>query len=481
MVEGQKPPSDYTAIDFLKTLFLLIQTARVYDDNNKLIKQSLAKFQELLLALTREGNLDIQIWRGRFYVEGEQLPYKRENISIINEMIDYFCARGIGGVRFYLTSRMASPEDLINFIRVLDATGAQEKPFDWLDQKLSGKVLVWVQFFKQSDDEQKSENLTTRKKPRERAKTAYSYALTTIKEVADKASEGIVGARKATRLAQTLVDLIQEDLSVVLGMTTIKEYDDYTYTHSVNVSLLATSLGRQIGLSRISLQNLCLRGLFHDLGKTEIPKKILLKEGKLTDEEREIIQNHSLMGVKKILRINASKEMRSQIILGPFEHHLNPDMTGYPKIHLTKKQSLLGKILRIADVYEALTANRVYRPRAFRPDEALRKMWSEIGKSFDPLLLKCFIFMMGIYPVGSIVELNDGRIGVVVEYQERSPRDLPVVRIIINDYEDGLIRGEKFSLADRKATDSPFPLEILRSLNPSELGVDVGRLLLEEK
>ena len=123
--------------------------------------------------------------------------------------------------------------------------------------------------------------------------------------------------------------------------------------------------------------------------------------------------------------------MRSKIILGPFEHHLNPDMTGYPKTHFMKKLSLMGKILRIADVYEALTASRAYRPRSFTPDEALRKMWSEVGKSFDPILLKSFISMMGIYPVGSLVELNDGRTALVMGYPDESPKDMPTVQILM--------------------------------------------------
>ena len=142
------------------------------------------------------------------------------------------------------------------------------------------------------------------------------------------------------------------------------------------------------------------------MGKVGVSKKVLLKRGELSEEEWKSMRGHPLLGVRKILKLNTNKAMRSKIILGPFEHHLNPDMTGYPKTHFMKNLSLMGKILRIADVYEALTASRAYRPRSFTPDEALRMMWSEVGKSFDPILLKSFITMMGIYPVGSFVELN---------------------------------------------------------------------------
>ena len=97
--------------------------------------------------------------------------------------------------------------------------------------------------------------------------------------MADKTSQGVTGVRKARRLAQTIVDLVREDQSLVLGLATIKAYDDYTYAHSVNVSLLATCLGRYIGMSKVALEHLCVCGLFHDLGKVGISKKVLLKTG----------------------------------------------------------------------------------------------------------------------------------------------------------------------------------------------------------
>jgi HD-GYP domain-containing protein (c-di-GMP phosphodiesterase class II) len=208
-----------------------------------------------------------------------------------------------------------------------------------------------------------------------------------VNDVANKASQGMVGVRKSRRLAQSIVELIQEDKSLMIGMTTIKDFDDYTYAHSVNVALLATCLGMNSGLSDISLEHLSICALFHDLGKVGVSKKILFKKGALTDGEWEQMKAHPLIGVRKILMLNAPPSLRSRIILGPFEHHLNLDMTGYPQTQFVTRLSLMGKILHIADVYEALTAERIYRPKSFTPDEALRKMWGEAGKSFDLFLL----------------------------------------------------------------------------------------------
>ncbi len=480
MVNENVAQTDESGIDFLKILYHLVQTARIYNDNNQLTMESLVKFKEILEETTKAEDLNIQIWRGRFHIGGKRFPYKRESVSILNEMIEYFSGRGLGGIAFFMNSRKVSPENLMKFIRLLDVSVKQEDPFNWLDQRIRAQGLSWVQIFREQEKEQKK-GQEGDLKPQIRAKKAYMHAMASIKEVSDKASKGVAGIRKVRRLAQTIVDLVREDQTLVLGLATIKAYDDYTYVHSVNVSLLATCLGRRIGLSKVTLEHLCVSGLFHDLGKVEVSKKVLLKRGKLSADEWKSMRNHPLFGVRNILRLNANKEMRSKIILGPFEHHLNPDMTGYPKTHFMKKLSLMGKILRIADVYEALTASRAYRPRSFTPDEALRMMWSDVGKSFDPILMKCFVNMMGIYPIGSIVELNDGRTALVMEYPDESPRDMPKVQILLHDGEGGLIRGETVSLSTGIMQDSSPRLKIIGGLNPSQLGIQVADYFLEEK
>jgi HD-GYP domain-containing protein (c-di-GMP phosphodiesterase class II) len=467
-------------ITFLKTLFHLIHAARIHNDNNHLIRESLEKFKDILNETTREEDLKLQIWRGRFHIGGEKLPYNRDAAGVINQLLKYFSRRDVSGLQFLITSKKASASDLMMFIRLFDDSVKHENPAEWLDRKLVGHALSWVQLYTGQDDEAQGAGDGTGMQRHERAKNSYLCALDTVKEVADKASKGIAGVRKARRLAQTIVDLIQEDTSLILGLATIKDYDDYTYTHSVNVSLLATCLGRHIGMPDVLLECLSMCGLFHDLGKVGVSIEVLHKQGVLSEDEWKDMQRHPLLGVRKILRLNADSKMRSKIILGPFEHHLNPDMTGYPKTHFMKKISLMGKILRIADVYEALTAERAYRPRSFTPEEALRKMWSEGSRSFDLILLKRFIHMMGIYPIGSIVELNDGRVALVTDYPEKARRDMPLIMLLPDDGKGGLCRGELFPLSRQTLKDGTFPLNIVRSIHPSGLGINVGEFFLQE-
>ena len=461
--------------DLIKSLYHIVNAIKIHQDNNQLVRESIARFKVILAEISGGDDFNLKIWRGRFYLQGKKLLFQRETFNFINKMVDYFNQRGIVGLTFRAKYIDAATEDFLAFTRILTEASKYNDPEAWLFEKLDKSCFPWVDL--SMDQEEGTQKADSRRK--EKARYAYFQALNTVKDVAIKTSKGLTGVRKARRLAQTLVDLIQEDISLLLGMSTIKQYDDYTYNHSVNVALLATCLGRSVGLSEVYLEHLTVCGLFHDLGKVEIPKDIIFKKGSLSEEEQHEMQKHPLVGIRQILNLHAPHSLRSRIILGPFEHHLNIDLSGYPKTHFIKELSLMGKILRIADVYEALTADRVYRPRAFTPDEALRRMWSEIGTSFDPFLLKSFINMMGIYPVGSFVELDTGEIGLVMEYTDDTDRSLPVIILLADDGNGSLTRGETINLAGRDEDVNAPIRKIIIGIPPARLGVQPAHFLLQ--
>lgn len=460
----------------IRSLYQLIHTSRIHQDNNKLMIDAVSQCTAVLADLSQEGGVSVQVWRGRFYVNGEKLLYQRDTVTLINEMADYFSHRRLGGLSFHDTSRNARHGEFIAFVHLLDDSAKQEDPVEWLHAKLHEKGILWVE----ASEKLAETPVTQEMQRKEQAVNAYFHAMNTVKEVAEKASKGVAGVRKARRLAQTIVDLVQEDNTIMLALATIRDYDDYTYTHSVNVAMLATCLGKYVGLSQVSLEHLTVCGLFHDLGKVGIPKGILLKEGALNAEEWNTMRNHPLIGVRQIIRLNAPQALRSRIILGPFEHHLNPDLSGYPKTHFMKGVSLLGKILRIADVYEALTSERVYRPRAFTPDEALRRMMTEAGKSFDPILLKSFISMMGIYPIGSVVELASGELGMVMEYPDETQKDRPLIMLLVDDGHGGLARGQEVNLAAPAHAEGSARRAIVKGIHASSLGIQPMQFLMHD-
>ena len=135
---------------------------------------------------------------------------------------------------------------------------------------------------------------------------------------------------------QELLELLSENESILLGMSTIRDHDDYTYTHSINVSILCVCLGKRLNLSRNFLTKLGICGMVHDLGKVEIPQEILNKPGKLEGIEWTEMQSHSLKSVLQILRMYASPDLKARILIPPFEHHLKYDLSGYPDFNIGK-------------------------------------------------------------------------------------------------------------------------------------------------
>ena len=462
---------------FIKALHHLIHTVRIHQDNNQLLKECISHFGKVLVLTAGDEGLEILLWRGRFFLQGEKLLYRRETFPLINEMIDYFPPRGLQGLKFLPTFKKAAYKDFITFARLLDECAAQEDPPSWLEEQLKANGLPWLEILREMDEI--PPDLDLRRK--EQAKQTYLHALGAIQEVAKKVSQrSIAGIRKARRLAQNMVDLVLEDESLLLGLTTIRDYDDYTYTHSVNVALLSMSLGKRIGLSQVFLEQLAICGMFHDLGKVEVSKDILEKPNMLNTGEWDRMSKHPLIGVHRVLRLHASSEMISRIALGPYEHHLNYDLTGYPSVHFTNKLTLFGKILRITDTYDALTSDRAYRPRTFSPDEALKMMWERAGVHYDPILLKTFIDMMGLYPVGTLLKLDSGELGLVLDYPDESERARPQILLLEDDGEGGFKSGMSVNLTTRDKETGSYLRNVVRCLHPSTLGIQPAQFYLQD-
>ena len=466
--------------EFLRALYHMINTVRLYQDNNQLVQNSVELFRNILNELTIDGDMGLLLYRGRFHLGGEKLPYRRNAAIVVYKMMEFFSKRGIGSLNFSKSSREASAENMITFARLLNESIKNKSALEWLEHNLQKHDLSWVQASPRQNEDalHDDENLETQKF--EKARKNYFLAIEAVKEVANRVSQGVVGVRRTRRIAQNIVDMVQVDSALMIGLATIRDYDDYTYAHSVNVALLATCLGRHIELSDIMLEHLTICGLFHDLGKVDFPKEVLLKHDALTNGEWDLIRAHPVNGVRKILMLNANASLRSRILLGPYEHHLNVDMSGYPQTTFTDHLSLIGKILRIADAYEAMTNDRVYRPKPFTPDAVLKKMWKEAGKSFDRILLKRFIHMMGIYPIGSVVELSDGSIGLVMDYPDENERSLPLVLLLADEGHGHWQRGEMVYLADKNIKEG-LGLNIVRGIPPSERCINPAEFFLHVK
>ena len=280
-------------------------------------------------------------------------------------------------------------------------------------------------------------------------------------------TEGVIdpaAVRRARHVTQNVVDEILRDPTSLMTLTTIKDFDRYLILHSTNVAVLATILGQRLGLDKPTLGELCLAGFLHDAGKLGVDPDVLNKPGALDPKEWEAMRLHPVMAANSLLggqRLTPSI-MRSVVVA--FEHHLNYDFTGYPPTRIKKSLSLFGGIVSIADRFDALTTARVYRKVNLTPPEAVVAVVRGSGTHFDPVLVKLFVEVMGLYPTGTVVVLGSGEAGVVCRPPVvGTPLDRPQVRVIVG--------GDPGTVVDlQERVRGRYKRSIIGVLNPSNRG-----------
>jgi HD-GYP domain-containing protein (c-di-GMP phosphodiesterase class II) len=205
---------------------------------------------------------------------------------------------------------------------------------------------------------------------------------------------------------------------------------------------------------------------------------IINKPGKLTPDEFEAIQKHVLNSVRLILKLKAPRDLKSKIIIAPFEHHLKYDLSGYPRTNHKKPLSLYGRIISIGDVYDALTSPRTYREKEISPHQALAIMVKGAGTDFDPILLKVFIKMIGIYPIGTLLKLDSGEIGVVTESSQEIDPLRPRVVLLESAGNNKFKRGKTVSLSEKNFKPNAYKRNIVGSYHPCLYGIQPAQYLI---
>jgi HD-GYP domain-containing protein (c-di-GMP phosphodiesterase class II) len=294
-------------------------------------------------------------------------------------------------------------------------------------------------------------------------------------EALDHAHEFMADARKGRDVdyhdAQPVVDGLIESVfrneSAAATMFKLRRFDEYSYTHCINVGVLAIILGKYLGQDKDTLRLLGLAGLFHDVGKARIPEDILNKPGELTTREMGIMKTHPLESYKIISNTPGPEQ---NILRGAIEHHERYDGTGYPRGLAGADIGIFGRIVSIVDVYDALTSKRCYR-NAMPTYKALSLMYQWRDSSFAPNSIEHFIKCIGVYPAGSFVRLSSGEYAIVTEINMINA-SRPTVKILFDPW----MRRKAAVAVDLLHDDGG--LEIRECLNPAGYPVDLTTLLL---
>jgi putative nucleotidyltransferase with HDIG domain len=262
----------------------------------------------------------------------------------------------------------------------------------------------------------------------EAARRVYASAVETAQSLWDQARAGDKPDPAAARtIIDSLAGLVSHDRSSVMALTAMKRYDNYTFTHMVNVSVLAMAQARSLNIQGPLLREFGFAALMHDIGKVHTPLEVLNKPDRLTKEEFDLMKQHVLDGAH-ILR--TTPEMPALAPVVAFEHHLRQDLSGYPENIGHRELNLCTQIVTIADVYDALRTNRVYREGL--PSDRIRSiMTQKDSPAFNSALLRRFITLMGLFPIGTLVRLETGEVAVVTREHPGDPFR-PQVKVLLD-------------------------------------------------
>lgn len=323
------------------------------------------------------------------------------------------------------------------------------------------------------------------RKPTEKTKTfeqeidnagfVYQNTSTVVKSFMEEARLGKpLSVEIAKKAVAQCVDSIIKSPDALMWMTQLKNRDEYTSQHSMNVCVYAIALGRQINLPINELQNVGLCGMMHDMGKMQVPLEILNKPGKLTDDELKIMQSHTTKGWQLLLR---SSGMYGGAIDVAYTHHERLDGSGYPRGLRDEQITPYARIVAIVDMYDAITSDRVYQNGRTHL-EAINIMTKVSGTHLDSGLTIKFIECLGIYPPGSIVELSNGEVAIVIEVNPKAKIRPKIIMLLDENKRQQRERMVDLAKLDMDPTGQQY--KIRRIARPEEYHLDIRRFYHSE-
>ncbi|MGE0041215.1 MAG: HD-GYP domain-containing protein, partial [Vicinamibacterales bacterium] len=331
-----------------------------------------------------------------------------------------------------------------------------------IGDRLSARGIRRVQVGRVAADEEDTEPVGL-----EAAKQMYAKAVSTAEQIWAAAKSGEqpdpAGAR---HIIDGLSRLVYQDRTSLMALTALKRHDTYTFTHMVNVAALSMAMARSLNLDGPMLREFGFAALMHDIGKVHTPTEVLNKPDKLTKDEFQIMKRHVVDGAHILRR---TPEVPALAPVVAFEHHLKQDLSGYPEKVGARTLNLCTMVVSIVDVFDALRSNRVYR-EGLATDRIKAIMAQQDGTAFNRVLLRRFVNLMGLFPVGTLVRLNTDELAVVTLTHPDDPFR-PQVKLLRDSRGEALERPVLANMWDRDDR-GDYPRAVVEAVDAAEAGVD---------
>jgi HD-GYP domain-containing protein (c-di-GMP phosphodiesterase class II) len=465
----------------LTQLNTLIKTSKIHGRTNAALDKPVETMLTLIQTLAHDKPVTVRVQNDFLFLGERHLKITSQQMIVASSIIDTLNTWEIGGLTF---SSSVSSQDLREFAYLFASLDPTAKTIEDFRLELQNLSITSLELENPREVLQKDHTagqsqgaeLNPKARHKAQSKAAYGKAVGAVGELTQSARDGgTLNFKQAKRAIQNIVDLMMQDEPNLLGLTTLRCHDQYTHNHSVNVSLLSIALANRAGYPKVELADLGLAALFHDMGKSTIPLEVLNKPGEFTEDEWVQMRNHPTEGVLSLAQLRGITNLPPRMAAASFEHHMNQDFSGYPKLKTPWTLSLTGRILTIADCYDAMTSSRVYRREPMSPSKVLNIMFGKAGKSFDATLLKLFVNCVGIVPIGSLVVLETDEVAVVLRPAvDKANAERPFVKVISDPQGAPIDNGPELDLCE-KDDSGEYRHSIIRLLDNTEHKFDTSR------
>jgi HD-GYP domain-containing protein (c-di-GMP phosphodiesterase class II) len=455
------------------TFYAAAQSMRIYPLENATVQKALDElFRAARRVLDREGNLEMKLVGDFLFLNDARLRLELTEYLSFSHFSGLLRRHAVGDIEI---GNDVQRDHLATFVALLlkDA-GGEIEDFQRFEERLhaSSARFIRVAPSREKNDEPQPDDDHSR----QAAKVTYFQSVQVAKEVLTDARLGrAVNLRRVKRAVQSIVDQVLNNETSMVGMTALRDYDEYTFTHSVNVCIFSVVLGQKLGFPKVQLYELGLGALFHDIGKQRISADIVNKPGGLDDHEWQQIQQHPAEGLLMLFSMRGLSEVPYRAMLMAYEHHMKNDLSGYPKSLRPRSPTLFSRIVATSDGFDAATSKRSYQQQPWPPDEVLREMRENPKRGFDPLLVKALINVTGVCPVGTLAILDTQELAVVTARNPDPTRlHQPVVKIICNEL--GVMHANPITvdLSETDPANGRAKRTIIKTTQPEKYGIRIS-------
>jgi len=457
----------------LLALYTALRSLKLYPVENTTVQKAL---DDLGLAagalLDIEKDLEVRLAGDFIFVNATRLRLELDNYASFSHILAVFRAFAVGGLRVHADVQRRDWQIFLSLLLSLTDRGEPDSRFEELYERLTSAGVKSLEIERAVHQEHDPDA----EQAREQAKRIYSQGVAVTKDVITGARLGrATSVKRVKRAVQLIVDQVLNNETSLVGLTTIRDYDEYTFTHSVNVCIFSVALGKKLGFTRVQLYDLGMTALLHDVGKARVPVEILNKTTGLDEREWRIMQGHPWLGALTLFGMRSHDELPFRTILVAYEHHMKNDLTGYPKTVRPRQLGIFSKLVSVADGFDAATTRRSYQTVPIEPDQVLREMQQNPKRGYDQILVKALINLIGVYPVGTCVILDTFEVGVVAAVNPDGQQlNRPLVRIAV-DVDGGVVPppGTLVSLTEQDDAGA-YRRSIVKVTDPTRYGLTVG-------